>query len=151
MTAKQYLGQIRYLNRQIEKLIGELEYLRQKMSQVSAIRYDKDTVQSSPELDPMGETYVQIEAKEKELADKLSRLVGVRLDIVSRIIALQDPRHVDVLYARYVGDSSYPDTWDQISEELGYDRRHAIRLHGLALEAFREMYGTELGLDDSRH
>lgn len=151
MTAKQYLGQIRYLNRQIEKLIGELEYLRQKMSQVSAIRYDKDTVQSSPELDPMGETYVQIEAKEKELADKLSRLVGVRLDIVSRIIALQDPRHVDVLYARYVGDTPHPPTWETIADTIGYSRIQTIRIHGTALEEFREMYGEELGLGDSRH
>ena len=147
MTAKQYLGQIRYLNRRVERLIDGIEYLHQKMSQVSAIRYDKDTVQSSPELDPMGEIYVQIEEKEKELADELLR----RDEIVARITAMQDPRHVDVLYARYVGDTPHPPTWETIADTIGYSRIQTIRIHGTALEEFREMYGEELGLGDSRH
>ena len=146
MTAKQYLGQIRYLNRRVERLIDGIEYLHQKMSQVSAIRYDKDTVQSSPELDPMGEIYVQIEEKEKELADELLR----RDEIVARITAMQDPRHVDVLYARYVGDTPHPPTWEKIADMIGYSERQIRRLHGRALEDFRNMYGTELDLEERR-
>ena len=50
-------------------------------------------------------------------------------EIISQIEKLDKADEKDVLYYRYIKGYS----WDKVAEKMGYNRRHATRIHGEAL------------------
>lgn len=142
MTAKEYLEQIKHKDVIINNMIHEKEFLMNEMCGVKAVRYDLDKVQSSPDGDRMATIMAEIEEKEEEINRQIDDLCDFRLQVTRLINALQDEKHISVLYKRYVQFQ----TWGQIAGDLQYTDRHVMRLHGAALDAFYKKYHKKLNL-----
>lgn len=126
MTAKEYLGQARLLDRRIEARIAEQQRL---MDMVTAARAPNltgmprggkhdwtDTVDKAVDL------ATAIEADIRELC-RLKREINATIDRV------EDYKCRTLLELRY--RNGY--TWEQIAEVMHYDTRQLHRLHGKAL------------------
>ena len=66
MTTKDYLSQIGRLNRMINNKLIEIQQLRVMAANVSAVS-NEEKVQSTPNFDKMGTTFVKIEEMEEKL------------------------------------------------------------------------------------
>ncbi|MCF0230661.1 MAG: hypothetical protein HUJ76_13330 [Parasporobacterium sp.] len=76
---------------------------------------------------------------ERDIQLLIRELELARHRIIGEIQSLEDSRHVDLLYRRYVSWQS----WEQIADVMHYDKRHIHRLHGDALLAFRKTVMNE--------
>lgn len=132
MTAKEYLRQLRVIERQLKELLKERDELERAQTYLRSPRMDGDWVQTSPTGDPpwmeyiirMDELTLKIAAKFVELMEKK--------DVINDHINSLDPRYAELLYKRYVEGKRF----DKIAREMGYSIDHVLHLHG---EALREI------------
>lgn len=134
--AKEYLQQIRRLDRLIEHRIKERDSLR-TFDGVSGISYDGDPVQTSPDGSaPFERTVEKLIALEAQLDNLIDEFVETRNRIIGEIHGLPNTNHVDLLYKRYV---EYK-TLEVIAVEMNYSYERIRHLHGYALRAFELKY-----------
>lgn len=140
MTAKEYLRQIRALDKRIENVRKELESLRSDAYSVPGIRYDKDVVQGGRRHDPMVDMVSRFEEKDREMDEMISVYIEIRSRIVKQINALDDPVHIELLYLRYIDGL----TFEQIAAAMHYTERWTQILHGRALQSFTSKFINSL-------
>ena len=138
MDTKKYLGQIERLDRMIENKLSEIYQLK-KMACSVTVSNEKERVQTSPDMDRLGNTVAKIVDLEKETDRLVDEFVDKRNHIISQIDGMGNIDYYHVLSMRYVGRK----TFDKISENTGWSKRHVLRLHGQALLAFERLYGKE--------
>ena len=134
MTAKKYLQGIRDLEMKIKHRQTQVNFLREKTSAAQAIRYDKTIVKSSAsdsKLENDIATYTDIE---REIEKTKIIFENRRNKIIGEIHELEDGRHVNILFKRYVEYKRY----EKIADEMGYSFDYVKHLHGEALKAFNE-------------
>ena len=128
-TSKHYLRGIREHYKIIHHLSEQCDTLRFSLG-ASAIRYDKDNIQTSIE-DTMTAKLAELgdfEQKRKELLKTLSARQAQAIEIISRIPDTKQRQVMEIYYF----DTSNP-TWDDVADEMGYDRRYILKVHGNAL------------------
>ena len=128
MNAKQYLSQIRNLERRIAIKRRDIEDLRSHARSVTGPA-GGDAVSASGSGDRVGSTAARIVDLEREIQADIDRYVRLRAEITAVIDRVPDSVYVDILYRRYVHGQS----WERIASEMQYDRRWIYRLHGRAL------------------
>lgn len=138
MTAKEYLGQIGLLDARIKNLLQEKEVIRNSLIPGGAAY--REQVQNSPDFDPYGTWICRMEAKEEEINRDVDLLVDLRLEVTRRINGLQDERHVQILYLRYIKLKRLRD----IAEEMDYSYQYVRSMHSEALRRFEERYNKIL-------
>lgn len=114
------------LPRRLEWEIRKLTYAHDELQASllpSAIRYDKDVVQTSPE-DRMPEATSKILELEKRIRLLDTRKVDTILAITTAIDQLQDAREATVLTAYYV--SRIP--MEKVAEQIRLSTQHTYRL-----------------------
>lgn len=129
MDAKTFFRAIRLERREI-RILNEKIYAREMDLLPSGIRYDKDNIQISIE-DTMTAKLAELgdfEQKRKDLLKTLSARQAQAIEIISRIPDTKQRQVMEIYYF----DTSNP-TWDDVAEEMGYDRRWILRVHGAAL------------------
>lgn len=136
MRAKTYLRQVNNLSFKISAKQKELDGLRQRMSGVGGMDYDKPKVKTSHSADMMGDRIIKYMELEEEIRSMIDELVTKRDLITNQIFALSDPRYVRVLTLRYVDGKQFQD----IADEMNYTFRHIINLHNAALKTFERKY-----------
>lgn len=127
MTAKAYLQQAYYIDREIDC----------KLSQVTALRQTAAKATSTMSITPGGgydvhrmeATIVRMVDLEAEINSDIDRLVELKREIGAKIRAVERPEYRIVLERRYLCYES----WERIAVDLGYDIRHIYRIHGEAL------------------
>lgn len=135
MTAKSYLQQIGRMKAMIRQRSQELDALRASNMGYKAIDYSADRVQTSP-TDRMADTvgkYIDMETEIMQMIDAYFEKMHM---IIGQIQALDDARHIDILYARYVNGESLR----RIARDMHYEYGYACRLHGRALKAFSDKW-----------
>lgn len=122
MSAAEFLLQIRVLERTIWRLTMKRDEL-QSCLLPSAIRYDLDKVQTSPEdrLAEIAGEVLEIERKLRTLRERKACLV---IEISAAIDRLEDDREKTILTAYYIGRHSMTD----IADVIGYSLPHTYRL-----------------------
>lgn len=99
MTAKEYLKQYQTLNAKIDAKIAQrcklIDRLRYASANVSGIH-------STQPVDKIGDITAQLIDLGKEIDSEIDELVNLRREIKSRIAALPDPIHRDILEMRYI-------------------------------------------------
>lgn len=137
MTAKEYLRQLRRVDRQLELLFKERTELERAQTYMRSPQAEGDRVQTSPSGDPPWMGYL---IKWEELTAKIGKewdtLIDLKHIITDQIKHLPDERHIKLLGMRYVDYKSF----EQIAVEMGYSFEYTLKLHGRALMAFTEMY-----------
>lgn len=129
MDAKTFFRNIRLERREI-RILTEQIYAKEMDLLPSGIRYDKDQIQTSIE-DHMTEKLAELgdyERKREKLLKSLIKRQTQAIDIVARIPDTKQRQVMEIYYF----DNSNP-TWDDISGEMGYERRYILKVHGDAL------------------
>ena len=129
MDAKSFFRAIRLERREI-RILNEKIYAREMDLLPSGIRYDKDNIQTSIE-DTMTAKLAELgdfEQKRKDLLKTLSARQAQAIEIISRIPDTKQRQVMEIYYF----DTSNP-TWDDVADEMGYDRRYILKVHGNAL------------------
>lgn len=138
MTTKQYLSQIGRYERMIDDKLTELYRLRQIASSIS-ISVSDDKIMSSGSQDKMGDAVAKIVDLEKSVEDTITKYTGTRQKIIMQIDNIPDINAYSVLFNRYVANKSF----EKIADSIGYSVRQTIRIHGIALQEFEKIYGSE--------
>lgn len=128
MTGKEYMEQIRNVRREIRLL--EEQILRDTVyaSNVKAIRYDVDRVQTSPDGDRMADIISGIVGAEEKLYKKIEYLMKQEDEARMYLLRLQEEQE-RVIVLHYFNDLK----WDDVAEQTGYSlsRVYEIKNEGL--------------------
>ena len=137
MKAKEYLSQIRKAEIMIRIRMKELQKLKEDTVYISAVRYDKVTVQAAPEdATPFGKAVEESVSLQLEIEKRIRNLTQKRHDIINEIEGMSNPNHIELLKLRYIDNERF----EAIACTMGYSYDHVIRMHGEALAAFGHMY-----------
>lgn len=136
MTAKEYLRQLRRIDRQLELLVKEREELERAQTYLRSPQIDGDRVQTSPSGDPPWMGYlIKWEEMSNRIGEKWDELIKKKETIIDQIGKLSDSRHIDILGKRYVEFKSF----EMIAVEMGYSFEYTLRIHWEALKAFEHI------------
>lgn len=128
--ANAYLLEIRNAEKEINEMILRIDYLRYKASGATAIRYDKDHVQTSPG-DMVCEAIVEAVSIENKLFAKHKKLVNMR-EKTNTIIQLWNDNCTKLIETYYLSHGSMV----KAAEIIGCSNRSAYRIKLEALERF---------------
>lgn len=136
MTAKEYLRQLRRIDRQLELLFKEREELERAQTYLRSPQIDGERVQTSPSGDPPWMGYlIKWEEMSNRIGEKWDELIKKKATIIDQIGKLSDSRHIDILGKRYVEFKSF----EMIAVEMGYSFEYTLRIHWEALKAFEHI------------
>lgn len=138
MDTKQYLSQIRRLDRQIQNKLSELYNLKMMASSIT-VSNEGERVQTSGDKDQLGAVVAKVVDMENEVNKMVDLFVDTRNRIIIQIDSLDDLDSYDILSMRYVAGK----TFHEISEKTGWSIRKVFSLHGKALLEFEKKYGRE--------
>lgn len=142
MTAKEYLNQAYYLDRDAALIIAKADKLRESLYG-RAVQLDSAAVSGGGAHDIIGETVTKVVAYESEKDKKISELIAKRLEIESVIADVPDALQREVLERRYLLYQPWETYFDKrtgekivgIDEAMNYSARQIYRIHGEALQA----------------
>ena len=134
--AKQYLARIGNLDTMITQRQEQALQLRSTIVGISAIRYDKEAVQTSPEADRMTDQLDKYYKMLNDIEDMLCEYEDVKNRIIGQIHQMKDRRYMTVLFKRYVLYESL----EKIAKEENYDYDWVRKLHGFALDEFDRQF-----------
>ena len=142
MTAKEYLQQIFYINKKIQRMQRQREDLRNDLFSLKSPtgNMTADKVQSSLTGDAMLRLIAKVDDIERDIVRQLDTLVDAKKHITEQIDALDDERYRTLLFDRYV----FFFTWEQVAVDMNYRIKWVYELHGNALKSFAEKYSEEL-------
>lgn len=145
MKAKEYLQQLQRLDTMINQKIKELGDLRLMSQSVGGIDYSEERVQSSPSGDaPFVKPVLRMIELEQEINAEIDRFVDEKHEIINQIQALQNPKHIDILYKHYVEFKRL----EIVAVEMNFTYQYIVELHGTALKEFQLTHENLLNSND---
>ena len=145
MKAKEYLRQLQRLDTMINQKIKELGDLRLMSQSVGGIDYSKERVQSSPSGDaPFVKPVLRMIELEQKINAEIDRFVDEKHEIINQIQALQNPKHIDILYKYYVEFKRL----EIVAVEMNFTYQYIVELHGTALKEFQLTHENLLNSND---
>ena len=145
MKAKEYLQQLQRLDTMINQKIKELGDVRLMSQSVGGIDYSKERAQSSPSGDaPFVKPVLRMIELEQEINAEIDRFVDEKHEIINQIQALQNPKHIDILYKHYVEFKRL----EIVAVEMNFTYQYIVELHGTALKEFQLTHENLLNSND---
>lgn len=138
MTAKEYLMQVKQIDKKIKILKDEIRSLREISVSIGAIQQSEKVI-SSVSGDKMADTICLIDEKIQEYKTLYKKLTLIRTDIFKDIQKISNMDYQTILHQKYCELK----TWEQIADDMHYGYRWILRLHGRALEEFRKVTGLK--------
>lgn len=141
MKAKEYLRQVMKLDKMIASRELQCEEIRNRLEGVTAITYDKPSVQSSVGGDNIN-LYDALIAKENEIKAIILDCEQTRDEIVTAIYMLDNIQYSALLVKRYLEydkDSFREKRFEQIAVEMGYSYDRVVHMHGEALKEMQKL------------
>ncbi|MCI5792839.1 MAG: Eisosome component PIL1/LSP1 family protein [Lachnospiraceae bacterium] len=138
MTAKEYLKQIRALNRQIDNMIEDLSMTRELATKTSVGEQNPDKVQTSGINDKVSKLVSYMVDQERAINEKIDEYIDLKAKIIKEINRLEKKVHRDILFERYILFKPY----QKIAKDLSYSEKYILNQHGEALIEFQRRYGT---------
>ena len=131
--AKQYLNGYRDVGRVIQRLTERRSRLSALLTDVSP----KSDVGSSNGVrtDRVGEIVSALVDLDAEIDAQFVYKAKIGKEIVDIIDMIDDAPIRRILYLRYLACATY----DAIARDVGYSRRHVLRLHGTALQTVAQL------------
>lgn len=135
MNAKTYLGRARWLRDQITRLNDKIYTIRSEMTSTGAMRYDKISVQSSPDNDPLLKYIERLADAERKMVQLQAEYYEAYTTIQKQIGELEPELYRQILTLRYLDGMSFP----KIADRLGYSFEYVRNTHGHALKKFEKV------------
>ena len=132
MTAKEFLEQVRYVDRAIDSKLEQVQKLREETTKATLVVSDMPR-SSSPNPQRLEDTILKIIDLEHEINRDIDRLVDMKKGTRVSINDMANPDERLVLELRYLCYKTWPD----ITDEMGCGESNIYRIHGLALSNFR--------------
>lgn len=146
MKAKDFLLQVRKLNKIIENKLMEKEQWR-TIAMGTTAQYGGERVQTSGSQQKMADAVGKYLDMDKEIDSYIDKLVDTKNDVIAVIEQLKNPAEYDLLHKVYIGVIGSPKdgepirylTLDEVAEL--YDRTHGwgTTVHGRALQHVQEI------------
>jgi transcriptional regulator with XRE-family HTH domain len=137
--AQEFLNEIREVRYEIASIRLHKEDARMALMP-SAVRYDKDKVQTTPD-DPMLKFAVRMGELDDQERYCLDKLHSELLKAEQMIEAMKTPKYRQILRLRYLNGGQRPMSWEDIAKETGFSETHLRGyMHGNALAEFRKIY-----------
>lgn len=133
MTTKEYLRQIRNADREITRLLVEMDDIKAQLFRIGAVKPKSVQVQTSADPDRISRMVEKLISQEERVTEKIDALIDLKEKITYQIDQLGNQDYRDVLYYRYV--TCMP--WHKIVGAMNYSEPGIYKLHGKALIAFR--------------
>ena len=114
----------------------ELQKLKADTAYISAIRYDKVRVQTSPDGSGFSKAVEESVSLQLEIEKRIQRLTKKRHDIITQIEGLKNTNHIELLKLRYIDGERF----EAIACSMGYSFDRIRHMHGEALQAFGRQY-----------
>lgn len=133
MTAKEYLQEIAKYKRMIEAKIKQRKKLRESLSFIEGVSYEKDRVQSSPH-DKLSENVIRVVDMDREIENAIEQYNEELMRRVDQINSLAKAEFIEILTERYVDELSF----EQIAVNINYSYHYTCQLHGEALREFQK-------------
>lgn len=133
MTAKQYLQQGYYLNKQIDVKCEQIRKLREMTQKVTATANDCK-VQASGSQSRMADTVDKMVDLERELADAVNEYAAKRQEIAAVIQRVDNPNYRTLLEYRYLACMK----WEEIAVRMHYSWQWVHKMHKRALKEAQE-------------
>lgn len=128
MTGKEYMSRIKETRRKIRMLKEQIERDTIMAAGVSAIRYDKDRVQTSPSADRMTDIVIKISEATDELKEEVHHLQILEMEAISYLVKLKE-EHERVLSYHYLDGCD----WKDVAKRMDYDDSYIYELKDKAL------------------
>jgi len=129
MNAKKFLMRVKFFKKDIQRLEMEMEELNSLMTSPKAIRYDKESVQTSAE-NALENNIIRLD----EIGQKLMRLYTLKhqaqAEVQQVIDGLQNEMQKEVLLMHYIDGDSFR----MIADFFAYSQDHIYRLHSQGLK-----------------
>lgn len=140
MTAKQYLRSIRSEQKELKTMIEHRETIYFSLLP-SAIRYDKDRVQTSPD-DQMMDKVIKTTELDAEIDEYIAMLRKHKADALKIIRQINNSLYRQVLIDYYLvtKENGKPMRWDDVAGEIFRGERQTKRIHGKALIEFQKKF-----------
>lgn len=140
IKAKLYLKNAGALKEVIKNMELEIVRIRNQAEGVKAIRYDKESVQTSPQ-DTMFEAVARLMEAQEELQEKI-KAYSLELKTTYTIFDKMNKTEVRLLQLRYLQGRGYP----HICREMHISERTAKRISASGLQHFGEIMEDEHGI-----
>ena len=134
MKAKDYLLRIRDIDRKIENKQIQLDHLYDLAKSITVTPKEID-IQTSPALDPLGDTIAKIVDLQDELNGDIDKYVDMKIEAMRLINQLNNSEWEHILIRRYI---NY-DAWQDIADLMGISRHAVDKKHGIALVEFQKI------------
>lgn len=139
MTTKQYLNQIRYMQRNIAIRMQQLAELDSLIAGLKSPILCEDKVQTSFSDGGLENKVIQFNEYRDELQKDIMKYLNKKQHILKQIEAMPDERYKEVLIHKYIEFKKL----EEISEIMGYEFYWTCKLHGKALRSFEKIYLQE--------
>lgn len=126
-----YLSQYQYLNKEIDRKIGSLEFWKNKIFNITGTL--SDMPKSNRRSDTIADGIATINDIEKTINQEIDELIQLRKEIEDKINAVDDPKLRELLKCRYLDCKS----WEEIAYKNNITWRHVYRLHEKALDEIK--------------
>ena len=129
MTAKEYLGQARFLDMRINSKIQQVASLNELATRCTATISD---MPKSPNRggSRMADAVIKIIDLQEEINRDINKLVDLKREIMGVIKAVPNVEYQTVLEKRYLCFI----TWEQIAVDMNYSMQYTFRIHEKALK-----------------
>lgn len=141
LEGRKFLDQLYHEAKELRRL-REIMETKRLSPLPGSILPDPNKVQTSRRLDPMGDALASAADLQETISARVIELNKHRRTALDIITTIDDSTLRTLLILRYLKiteDCKRP-SWEAIASDLGYTRRHTLRLHGEALEAFNDRF-----------
>lgn len=139
MTAREYLWQLKNIDKRIEDKLEEAQRWRDIAENVTS-KINKDKVQTTPKPDKMADAIVNAVQFERESQELAKRLADFKNKVSHMIDEIDDIRYYEVLKNFFVFDMNYAGV--QTAMDRSY--RHVRRELDKAIEFFGTKFKDEI-------
>lgn len=134
MTAKEYLGQARFLDMRINSKIQQVASLNELATRCTTTISDMPKNPNRGDS-RMADSVIKIIDLQEEINSDINKLVELKREIMGVIKAVPNIEYQTLLEKRYLCFI----TWEQIAVDMNYSMQYTFRIHERALKEIDQL------------
>lgn len=134
MTAKEYLGQARFLDMRINSKIQQVASLNELATRCTTTISDMPKNPNRGDS-RMADSVIKIIELQEEINSDINKLVELKREIMGVIKAVPNMEYQTLLEKRYLCFI----TWEQIAVDMNYSMQYTFRIHERALKEIDQL------------
>ena len=136
MNTKEYLGQMKNIDRRIKDKLDEAEKWR-GIAISTSVNIGEVSVQTSKKPDKMGDAVALALDYEEECRQLAICLIDIKHKITQQIDSMENVVYYNILKSHYIRGNKL----EIVADEIGYSLKQTNRLYKKALMNFEEIHG----------